>query len=927
MDYAEILSDYGIKFERREDKLIVKCPFHGDSTASGAIFHNSGNFNCLGCSKASNLYRFIAACVSSTPNTIYFQVQQKYPTKDTKTIPASNVERFHNAIWKDENLLKNLRDRGINDKTIREFKLGCNQGRIVIPIRNEQGYFVNLRHHKPGALEKKVINQRTFGKPIRWFPVDQLAYDEILVTGGELKVLCALQQLNEHGIGAITGTWGEGQWTKDILFKLKDVIVYVCMDVDKSGQDAAERMCIDLQGIALKIYKVVLPLDKEKFPKGDINDFKGNLKSLLDETEEWKHQIIEEYSTDEKPIQTTLTESTHADYANKRLSLRAVVSAVEEAPFSIPKIIDIVCDRDSKYCSICSIPMKCSPNSQLLTIEKENPALLKMVGVSDKEQHRVFQETFKIPKLCPKVSFDPKAFHNIEHVCLSSEPDLKSRNGERSMQSAYCVGDGITLNECYSLTGRMFPHPKSQQATLLLSDYATTEDALSTYELTDLERLKIFQPERWTKEGIQHQLDKIYFDLEANVTRIFKRRELHLAYDLAYHSPLFLQFDGLEEKGWVQVLVVGYSSQGKSDVAEFMMNHYGLGEKVDCDGATAAGLIGGVAKFGERHFITWGVLPQNDRRLVFLEELKGATTEVISKMKETRSSGWASLTKIEKRRTHARTRLVCMSNPRGKTSISAYNYGINAVLELIGSPEDVRRFDMVVILDRNEVNIEDLQNNRPRAKVTYTSELCRDLVLFCWTCKKVRFEDEQRVFQAAAKLCKKFTDEIPIVDRGSMRFKIAKLSAALAGRTFSIEGEDTILVRVCHIEYIEKFLTAQYSKPGFGYAEYSKAMFEAEILSDSNKVKNYILTETKDPKVLVNALLQEELVDVFFIQDLLAYDPDTARRLISYLLVHRGLKREGRFYRKTTGLTQLLKDMENNGDFTIELPEHLKGKY
>jgi hypothetical protein len=871
--------------------------------------------------------------MNTTPSHIHHEIHKKYGFKETKVLQATNIERFHNSIWNPpaKKLLEELRKRGVTDKTIRQHKLGTNGGRITIPIRNAAGYFVNIRNYLPGAKDNKVINQGKGYGELRFYPVDQLGYDRILLTGGEIKALVAAQELNEHDIGAITGTWGEGNWTKELLDQLKGSIIYVCMDIDEAGKKAAEKLCNALQDIAITIYKINLPLDVEKFPSGDINDFVvegGKLIDLIDSAKPWEFVQPVKYDEKEEANDLTLSEATHASNAKKRVRFKAVVSAVEPSPFAIAEKVHVICDRESKYCKICAIPERCKPSDQVLEIEKESDSLLKMVGASDKEQHRVFQEEFKIPKLCQNVSFESNTFFNIDHVCLSSELDITDRDTNRTMQSAYCIGDGINLNETYELEGRSFPHPKTQQITFLLSKYEKTQNHLDNYTPTSLGELEVFRPKEWTVEGLSNKLNEIYKDLEANVTRIFKRRPLHLAVDLTYHSPLLYTFDGSDKaKGWLQTLIIGDSSVGKTETSYNMMNHYGLGERVDCDGATIAGLVGGVQKFGDRWFITWGKIPNNDRRICILEEFKGLQPEVIAKMKDMRSSGVAELTKIETRTTQARARLLVISNPRSSVTISGHNFGVDAVSELIGSPEDVRRFDLVMILDRTEVDVRELQKFRPEHPHYYTSELCRSLILYCWTCKNVVFEDESHVFERTNELCADFTDEIPIVDRGSMRLKLAKLSAALAGRTFSTRDDETILVRNCHIDYITEFLNKEYSKPCFGYKDFSTMVFEQENLVSDEEVRIHILTEVKHSGDFVAHILNQDVIDVWFIQDVCGWDTETARNTLGFLIRQRALKKIGRGCRKTAQFVALLKELKENPNLK-DIPDHLKkGKY
>jgi hypothetical protein len=470
----------------------------------------------------------------------------------------------------------------------------------------------------------------------------------------------------------------------------------------------------------------------EEYPKGDINDFvakfPGKLIEIVEKCEPWKFVVEKEYEDDGLPLETTLAQAVMAENAKKRITFKAIASAVERSPFIIPKEVNVKCGRDAKgLCSICQIPKATKPDHQVMEVQKESPCIMKMVKKATADKRTALMEEFKIPKGCKVCGFEDLTHYTVESLRISSEIDISNRASERDMQAAYCVGTDIELNACYQMTGRMFPHPNTQEATLIISDFKSTKDALSNYELPNTNALDVFQPDRWTVDGLRNKLDCIYSDFEANVTRIFQRRNILLGMDLAYHSPLFLQFDDTQVNGWVSTLVVGDSSVGKSKTLKSLMEHYRLGELTDCKGVTEAGLKGGLQKFGDTFFVTWGKIVNNDKRLLAMEELTGMSQEVFSSITEVRSSGRAILDKIEKRSANARTRLIVTANPRSKKprTISSYNYGVDAVVQLIGTLQDIRRFDLCLILDQNEVDATRLQAFRPAIDHIFTSDICR----------------------------------------------------------------------------------------------------------------------------------------------------------------------------------------------------------
>jgi hypothetical protein len=322
----------------------------------------------------------------------------------------------------------------------------------------------------------------------------------------------------------------------------------------------------------------------------------------------------------------------------------------------------------------------------------------------------------------------------------------------------------------------------------------------------------------------------------------------------------------------------------------------------------------------------------HDKRLVVLEELKGASTEVFSKLTDMRSSGMAEIPKIEKRRTHARTRLVCISNPRGNRALANYNFGVEAVVELIGGLEDLRRFDLTVLVEKSQVDskeINKLHRDAPAIPHVYTADLCKKLVLWTWTrtADEVVFAEgaNEALITEAIRLCETFSEEVPIIDRGSTRYKLARLSVALAGRLFSCdETRQKLVVKPEHIQYVSQFLESQYSSPAFGYGEYSRAVALSQIVKDPDEVKKRIFT-LPFPKDFVDTLLYTSEIEVKDFGDWCAYEKGDAISLLSYFVRKHALVREKCCYRKTAAFIDLLKTIKGSDDLKkMNRPDFIK---
>jgi len=929
----------------------IRCPFHDDETPSAVVYLDSRMFQCraAGCKAHGDLIKLLARKKKVTRHSIIEELSNRYTLVGDKIVEPAVIEAWHAALWEHEPSLAELRKRGVTNEDIREARIGYSveERRITIPVRVESGVFVQCKKYKPGAPSREKMRMMRGRRRDLIYQVEQLAlFDTIMLCGGELKALVAKRQLNRHGIGAISPIEGEGSWHPDFNHKIAGKHIIVCLDVDHGGRTEAIAYCAKLFPFVASIGILTLPLDTQKFPTGDINDFVGplvggNLFDVIPSVVPWQptEHIDAEYET---PEPATLTNAMQAINVGRRVEITGILAAVGQAPYAIPKTLNVLCTKNEDCCGACPVTLH---NKSEWTIKAESKELLSFVDTDENKHPQYMQRALEIPTACRVCSFEVKEHYHAEITRVSPPSLLTSRDTERNMQPAIFVGNRpLELNAPYKFVGRMFPHPRNAEATLVISEWEPTQDSLATYQCTDLELLEVFKPDEWTVDGIQRKLDDIYSDFEANVTKIYQRRDLHLVNDLFYHSPLFIKFQNNTVNGWVQALVIGDTAQGKSEIScgsastgrRGLQGHYDLGEKVECKNATVAGLIGGLMHFGTKWLVAWGKIPTNDKGAVILEEAKGLTTQMIGQLTDMRSSGEASLIKIEKRTTSARTRGLWNTNTRdGRNGIgremSQYNFGVEAIVELIGALEDTRRFDLFYIADKNDVDaavINLLDKDRPHVPHVYTSKLCRALVLWAWTRDEetqCHFEDEAtaEVMRQATRLCGIFHESIPIVDRGSMRYKLAKLAASLACRTFShTDDAESLLVRKCHVEYVSQFLERIYSRQSFGYLDYSKAVQTATTLKDAEFIARRFETMPSGEDVCRN-MLYAATIELQDLQDWSGTDRNISQLLLSFLVQKNALVREARHYRKSAPFIALLRKLLDAGKFQ-QVPDHIR---
>lgn len=915
-------------------EIKCKCPVHDDVNPSVSLNINKNLWICQAssCGAKGDIISLLAHIAKCERSTMLADLSKRYDLDVVKSVRPAMIESYHNAIWDADTLRQKLYDRGITDKLIRRARLGYHDGRIMIPVYDLNKRVINIRKYAPGAPGPDKMRNISGYQTKALYQIEQTKYDTIWICGGEIKALVASEYLNQHGIGAVAVTAGEGAWEPKYNFLFKDKKVYVCMDIDSGGVVGARRVASQIYCDVSSVKIIYLPLDKNKYPKGDINDWvmegakdEDFLKAMTDAIKFILDPLDDKNISEGETIEVKLIDSTRSKYMGRKIKTSAIITAVDTTPYIIPSKVGVKCTRDQPNCPYCPIKTK-DPDEMtgqtLMDISGTSPGILEMVQSHKKNQNYGICESLRIPP-CKVVEFVIKDYFNILDARLTPQLDFSDDNRDHISQPAYLVGTrSLDLNAPYEFTGRVYPDPKNQQAVLVLDEIKESDDSLSTFKLDEKEKeeLKLFRPKEWTVNSLQEKLDDIYTDFETNVTRIFYRRELHLAIDLSYHSVLYFNFDNSRQNGWVNSLIVGDSSQGKTECSIRMIQHYGLGIRYDCKNATAAGLLGGLQQLGNRWFVWWGIVPQHDRKLVIMEEIKGTSIEILGRLTDMRSSGIAQITKIEQKKAHARTRLIMISNPRTDRPVSAYNFGVEVLKELIGNLEDIRRFDFAVILSMIQINpikINILSTARPNYESKYLDRFCKRLIMWAWTRKEEQIifdkDTTDTCLKLATNLCSNFTDTFPLVDKGTMRYKLARLSIALAVRTFSTDNTmDNVLVRKCHIEYVYKFLLENYESTVFGYKDFSNAQIFANKVIDYDLVKKHLLS-TSFPKDFVEQLLHTEEITLVDICDWCGIDREGGQRLLSFLVRKHALYRIKVWYVKTSEFISLLKEMKING--------------
>lgn len=819
-----------------------------------------------------------------------------------------------------------LARRGLTRATLKRFTLGWDGERIIIPVRDPLGTLVNVRRYRMGAKANKMVNWPGYGDATL-YGLDALKQQRVFLMEGEMDKLLA-RQLR---LPSLSATAGAGTWMPEwnVHFVGKDV--YIVYDVDDQGEAGARKVGNQLRGVAEAVYLVRLPLQVKG---SDFTDYivnqgygKQSFIDLCKATPPYRERKLTRQRAIAEVPEVSMRNSFDPSLLDQPISMVATVSGRSATPTALPRSYVLNCGQDWQRTKCSACPMDAMWGGEHKgDVQADDRLLLQMMDMPDDKRRSELLRGLEIPATCPKVEVDLVSQWRVDELAVVPNiDDPEEGDGEQVLRRIFNVseqGKLTPVNTTARLTGVSTANPKNGQVVFHSWDFAETKTSLERFEMTETLRGAldaVFQP----AEGQQpmEKLAELARDLAANVTHIYGRPELHIAYDLVWHSVLDFSFRGNRlGKGWLELLVMGDTRTGKSEAAERLRRHYQCGVLKSCEGATLAGLVGGAQQIGSSWVITWGTIPLQDKRLVVLDEVSGMQDKnIIEQMSAVRSSGRAQVSKIVTAETFARTRSIWISNPPDGRPIQATNNGaIDAIQKLIVNPEDVARFDFAMVAAQEDVNSSVINSaTPPRAPHRATQGLCAALVTWAWSRKPDQVVwnrgVERHVLACAEELGGRYIADPPLVQPENVRVKLARLSVAVAARLFSHDGNgEKVVVLAEHVDAAVELLDMLYGKRWFGYADHSRKEIRAR---DNARTYDEQCRRFLGSNEGVMSTLKTTINDTQFrARDFTEFggmDPDMATQAVAQLLNMGMVRRRSKGYiNMTPELIRIVRDLE-----------------
>lgn len=838
----------------------TQCPFPElheggtDNNPSFTVNLETGVYYCNTCHSKGNIHTYYKSKyhVSSKEAWFFFGDALGLPRPDGEELYSDVIDpeialRYHHDLMTmgGSNLEYLLNERCLTIDAIERFQIGWNGERYTIPIYDEKYNLVNIRLYTrmPVDGRQKVINYRdengyTYGK-VRLYGIENIAQEVpyVVVAEGELDRICC----EAHGIPAVTSTAGAGSWERSWTALFKNVgKVYSCYDNDTAGVNAGAKLLRRLSGIT----EVAILQWPDGFKnKGDITDWfcenpNGNFLKFIQDNSNTATLVSDEDDEidDSNAIETTLLHSIDADYINKRIKMAVMISGKGATSDVFPYKCIAQCvaqSQDGKMCSYC--PLSEGPVAKAFKADENTP--LALIECTDEVQQNIIRKEIGVPGKCQQYTVEVAKYGNLEEIRMVPIADTEfsfDKDQEHVVRLGYYMGRNLKSNMRYTLTGFMHNHPKNQRATFIFDKAYPEHNAITEFKITDKvkELLDVLKPK--PGQSVRSKFEEIHRDLEYNVTRVWNRRNVAMAVDLVYHTPLHFYFQGqFIKRGWGECLLIGDSGQAKSTIVEQIMHHYRLGELLSGESSKRTGLTYNMQQNGNTWFLIWGAFPLNDGGLIAVDEFSGMSEEDIASLSEIRSSGICRVKAVVNDETSARTRAIYISNPRSGRPLASETYGVQAILKLFGTAEDVRRLDIAVGVASGEVDATLINSDYSKMEQidhVYNTDVCNAGVMWAWSRspEQIIIDEEatREILRQAVALSNKYSSAIPLAEPADMRLKLARLSIATAARMASTdETYESIVVHPEHVNFVVNFLQEVYDAPALQYDKMSSKEF------------------------------------------------------------------------------------------------------
>ena len=817
-------------FEKKETAVCCPFPHHTESGVeyqetipSAHINLDKGVFHCKVCEKGLSEVSFISEILGC-----------KYEAASKIASLYRDVENLHswNQLKLNPKTKEICNELGISDEVIEELHLKTENREedIAFPVLM-YGKVVDVRNYSPYNRAAKIRSRAgsTTGMVIPFdLWINTNPHTWTIICAGEKDMAVA----RSNGFNAITLTGGEKALPK-ILKPFKNRRVAICYDHDEAGIEGAKSVAAAILPYAAEVRVCTGFHEVCKEHGEDITDFFTKYKKTKRDLQKY---IIDSpvFTPEEAAVVSkvthpfvTLLEASQPKYVGRVVQSNIQVVATYEKAMPVPTTIHATklnISGDDKYNL-----MQQGETRDWELCDKTCQDVLKLVDNNFTEQQirDNTREILGITKVERDVKIERPTKETVYQCNVTDLFEVTTKNPQTIEFVAYVIGKRLESGKKYCITYKLTPHPfKGQQLTMIILDATEAADSITDFHLTEDNKKMLDQVKNM--EGSVHDKVETLSEMAKSYIGYDGYNKLIKAIDLSFHAALQFNFNGNTERGTLDTLIVTESRIGKSSTAEALQKLYSLGTFVSLAGgnATIAGIIGGSNKVNGSYQTRAGLLPMNHRGLVIFEELAKCDKDLVKALTDTRSSGSVKITRVSgDLQLPALVRMITLSNVKSSSKniqpIASYPNGITILVDLIGTPEDIARYDLMLVMGETGNRIID-PNWRPITP--FEPDVYKTKIRWVWSRNPdqiiITREVVEYIFKKCNELNSKYDSHIKIFGTEAWK-KVARLATAIAGYIVSTDDtyEKIIVTTECVDEAVD-YLISCYDNNTFKLKEY-----------------------------------------------------------------------------------------------------------
>lgn len=818
-------------FSKRETAVCCPFPHHTESgleyietNPSAHINLDKGLFHCKVCDKGLSETSFISEVLGCSYEAA-IKISKLFTTKE-------DIFTWREQVNLTDEIKQKCIDLGISESVIEELDIRTELGdEIAFPV-TMYNKVVDVRSYRPQDRANKIRSRvgTTTGLIIPfdiWRNTPKNRWT--IICAGEKDMAVA----RSHGFNAITLTGGEKSLPKYIN-PFKDRKVAICYDNDEAGISGAKALASYLIKYVKEVRVVTNFHEICKEHGEDITDFFTKYNKTAEDLQQYilsSHSYTQEEAKEErlkrKPL-ISLLEASKPQYINKVVQSNVQVVATFEKAMPVPTTIyakKLNVYGDAKYNKL----LVGEERTWELT-ENNCQDILKLVdnNFNESQIRDNTRELLGISKDEREIKIERPTKDTVYQCNVTDLFEATTKNIATIEFTAYVLKKRLESGKKYLITYKLVPHPyKGQQLIMIILDAEEACDSVTNFRVTpevkkNLDNFRNLEGTVKEKINTLVEMAKAYIEYDGN-------NKLIETIDLSYHTVLEFNFGTFKNvRGYLDTLVIAESRVGKSSTAEALQSLYGLGAFTSLAGnsATIPGIIGGSTKVNGSYQTRAGLIPMNHRGLVIFEELAKCNSNLIRELTDIRSSNQVRIARVSGTLTlPALVRMITLTNVRNTghkiKPINSYPNGIDILVELIGTPEDIARYDVMLILgDSGMKEIDPLwEPMKPFEKEAYQTR-----IRWIWsrTVDQIILDKDtaRYILDKCNEINRTYNSHIKIFGTEAWK-KVARLAIAMAGYTVSTDDTyEKIIVTKEHVDAAVEYLISIYDNATFKLKEY-----------------------------------------------------------------------------------------------------------